>query len=36
LLFEPGALTVVLIGPVPVQPASTETVCNPPRLSRSR
>src|SRR5215217_5645625 len=33
LLFEPGVLTVVLIGPVPVQWASTETVCNAPRLS---
>src|SRR4051795_5026116 len=33
LLFEPDVLTVVLIGPVPVQRASTETVCNAPRLS---
>src|SRR5919106_2419723 len=35
LLFEPGPLTVVIIGPVPVQRASTETVCSPPRLSRT-
>ena len=35
LRFEPGPLTVVVIGPVPVQRASTETVCNPPRLSRT-
>src|SRR6185436_11189244 len=33
LLFEPGVLTVVVIGPVPVQLAVTETVCEPPRLS---
>src|SRR3954447_832303 len=35
LRFEPGVLTVVLIGPVPIQLPSTETVCNPPRLSRT-
>src|SRR5918992_568312 len=35
LRFEPGPLTVVMIGPVPVQRASTETVCSPPRLSRT-
>ena len=35
LRFEPGPLTVVMIGPVPVQRASTETVCNTPRLSRT-
>src|SRR5687767_934143 len=35
LRFEPGPLTVVVIGPVPVQLASTETACNPPRLSRT-
>src|SRR4030095_8963474 len=28
-------LTVVTIGPVPVQLALTETVCSPPRLSRT-
>ena len=33
LRVEPGPFTVVLIGPVAVQVASTETVCNPPRLS---
>ena len=33
-LLEPGPLTEVVIGPVAVQRASTETVCNPPRLSR--
>ena len=33
LRFEPGALTVVSIGPVPFQRASTDTVCDPPRLS---
>src|SRR5918995_1356986 len=32
LPIDPGPLTVVMIGPVPVQRASTETVCNPPRL----
>src|SRR5262245_20507332 len=35
LLFEPGPLTVVMTDPVPVQLASTETVCNPPRFSRT-
>jgi hypothetical protein len=35
LRVDPGPLTVVMIGPVPVQRASTETVCNPPRLSRT-
>src|SRR5262245_38021557 len=35
LLFEPGPLTVVTIGPVAAQAASTETVCMPPRLSRT-
>src|SRR5262249_15334903 len=35
LLFEPGTLTVVVRGPVPVQVALTETTCNPPRLSRT-
>jgi hypothetical protein len=29
LRIDPGPLTVVMIGPVPVQLASTETVCNP-------
>src|SRR5215210_5481332 len=33
LRFEPGPLIVVVTGPVPVQTAFTETVCNPPRLS---
>src|SRR5262252_5312663 len=35
LLLEPGPLTVVMIGPVPVQLASTETVCDRNRLSRT-
>src|SRR5262245_12375175 len=35
LRFEPGPLTVVVIGPVPVQVARTDTVCSPPRLSRT-
>src|SRR5436190_23759570 len=33
LLFEPGVLTVVVIAPVPVQLALTDTVWDPPRLS---
>src|SRR4029450_3903036 len=33
--IDPGPFTVVVIGPVPVQRASTETVGNPPRLSRT-
>ena len=33
LRVDPGPLTVVMIGPVPVQRASNETACNPPRLS---
>src|SRR5262249_36683425 len=33
--FEPGPLTVVTTGPVPVQLALTETVCVKPRLSRT-
>src|SRR5215218_3187060 len=35
LVIEPGPLTVVATGPVPVQRASTDTVCTPPRLSRT-
>jgi hypothetical protein len=35
LALRASALTVVMIGPVPVQRASTEAVCNPPRLSRT-
>src|SRR4051794_32998871 len=33
LRLDPGALTVDSTGPVPIQRATTETVCNAPRLS---